>query len=108
MRAGCSLGNGRLEFEPNAWAFRGGTLQPVSLPRYKRGESGAGLDMVPSLKHSLVVARQVHGDKAGPRSRLEISQSLSIRLIHQVRVRGPWTGTGTGLDRSVCGRESEP
>lgn len=61
------LRNGRLEFEPSAWGFTGGPLQPVSVPHYKRGVSGAGLDMVPSLKHSLVVARQVHGDKAGPR-----------------------------------------
>lgn len=107
MKAGCSLRNGRLEFEPSAWGFTGGPLQPVSVPHYKRGVSGAGLDMVPSLKHSLVVARQVHGDKAGPRSRLDICQSLSVRLVHQVRVRGPWTGTGTGLDRSVCGPERE-
>lgn len=109
MKAGCSLRNGRLEFEPSAWGFTGGPLQPVSVPHYRRGVSGAGLDMVPSLKHSLVVARQVHGDKTGPRSRLDICQSLSVRLVHQVRVRGPWTGTGTGtgLDRSVCGPERE-
>lgn len=106
MRAGGSLRNRKLEFELNAQACMAEPLQPVSIPHYRGGVSGAGLEMVPSLKHRLVVARQIHGDKAGHHVKLGNQLGLSC-FVHQRRFRRPWTGTGTGLDRSVCDQERE-
>ncbi|KAK4831678.1 hypothetical protein QYF61_018675 [Mycteria americana] len=57
-RDSCSLRDGRPGAELNAQACRAVPLQPVSVPHYRSEVSRAGLEMVPSIRHSLVVAGQ--------------------------------------------------
>lgn len=56
-RAGCSLRDRRPGPKLDAMACRAGQLQPVSVPYYWSEVSRAGMEMVPSIRHSLVVAR---------------------------------------------------